>query len=82
MTLDQLHQSVRDLETRVAELEARELGTRPKCEVCLPFGERVPSVANCFGCCRYLCAVHLGEKTCACDTQGLHEARNYDGSRR
>lgn len=70
------------LETRVAELEARELATRSKCEVCLPFGERVPSVANCFSCCRHLCAAHLVEKTCPHHREGVHEPRAYDGSRR
>jgi len=87
MTIDprfrDLEQALARLETRVAELELRELAKRPKCEVCSASGEHfVPMEANCFLCCRNLCAEHLAAPTCPHHKDGRHEPRNPDGSRR
>jgi hypothetical protein len=87
MTIDPrfgaLEQALARLETRVAELELRELATRRRCEVCRARGDHnVPAESNCFLCCRDLCAEHLLAPTCAHDKDGRHEPRNPDGSRR
>lgn len=83
LALADLQRTVRHLETRIAELELRELAARPRCRTCAEAGlYNVPREANCFLCCRDLCAEHLRAPTCTHDPDLRHEPRNPDGSRR
>lgn len=81
IALADLQRTVRQLETRIAELELRELATRRRCQDCR-VAANVPAEANCFLCCRDLCAEHLRAPTCTHDPDLRHEPRNPDGSRR
>lgn len=82
LVISDLQRQVRALESRIAQLEERELAIRNRCEVCRAAGARVPSEANCFLCCRDLCAEHLLAPTCTHHKDGRHEPRRPDGSRR
>jgi len=78
-----LEQALARLETRVDQLERRELATRRRCEVCSASGDHnVPSEANCFLCCRDLCDAHLRARVCPHHATGQHEPRSPDGSRK